>query len=423
MSMLAGNGLDRASQLNDDCFCVSVDRAKLEQAFERDEISFSNLMHERPHLYASVRVYVANAHLKFMAALVAAIERVVHRPQWEERVLSYAPPISLVKKKSAGVFLGYDFHLSVDGPKLIEINTNAGGGYLVTRMLEAQMGCEQPNGVQLPKVEGEADLETQFIQMFENEWRLEKGDAPLENIVIVDENPSAQFLSPEFELFRRLFLKHGYRANIAAPEELLCVNGQLSYKGQRVDLVYNRLTDFSLAGPNCAAIKEAYECGYVVLTPHPRAHALYADKRNLIALADSAWLESIGVAPSDIDLIQQGVPTTLLVTAQEADHFWSTRREWFFKPVAGYGSKGAYRGDKLTKRVFTEISQGGFVAQALVPPSERTLLINGEQRRLKVDLRNYVYQSHVQLVSARLYQGQTTNFRTTGGGFSAVFGV
>ena len=40
---------------------------------------------------------------------------------------------------------------------------------------------------------------------------------------------------------------------------------------------------------------------------------------------------------------------------------------------------------------------------------------------LKLDLRNYVYQGRVQLVAARLYQGQTTNFRTPGGGFAPVF--
>ena len=34
---------------------------------------------------------------------------------------------------------------------------------------------------------------------------------------------------------------------------------------------------------------------------------------------------------------------------------------------------------------------------------------------------SYVYDGAVQLVAARLYQGQTTNFRTAGGGFAPVF--
>jgi hypothetical protein len=46
--------------------------------------------------------------------------------------------------------------------------------------------------------------------------------------------------------------------------------------------------------------------------------------------------------------------------------------------------------------------------------------MGGELLELKADVRNYVYRGAVQLVAARLYQGQTTNFRTPGGGFAVV---
>jgi hypothetical protein len=92
----------------------------------------------------------------------------------------------------------------------------------------------------------------------------------------------------------------------------------------------------------------------------------------------------------------------------------------FFKPVAGYGAKAAYRGDKLTRRVWEEIKAGDFVAQALVPPSERLVDVDGVPTRLKLDVRAYTYRARVQLLAARTYQGQTTNFRTEGGGFSPV---
>jgi hypothetical protein len=36
-------------------------------------------------------------------------------------------------------------------------------------------------------------------------------------------------------------------------------------------------------------------------------------------------------------------------------------------------------------------------------------------------VRNYVYDGQVQSLAARLYQGQTTNFRTPGGGFAPVY--
>ena len=39
---------------------------------------------------------------------------------------------------------------------------------------------------------------------------------------------------------------------------------------------------------------------------------------------------------------------------------------------------------------------------------------------LKVDVRLYTYRGAVLLAVARLYQGQTTNFRTPGGGFAPL---
>jgi len=95
----------------------------------------------------------------------------------------------------------------------------------------------------------------------------------------------------------------------------------------------------------------------------------------------------------------------------------------FFKPAKGYGSKAAYRGDKLTRRVFGEILQGDYVAQALVQPSERQLEVENKIVDFKLDLRHYVYKGQTQLICARLYQGQTTNFRTPGGGFAQVMVV
>jgi arsenite-transporting ATPase len=158
----------------------------------------------------------------------------------------------------------------------------------------------------------------------------------------------------------------------------------------------------------------------VVLTPNPRAHALYADKRNLIALSNDALLASWGASDADRAIVRAAVPPTRLVEAQHAEQLWAQRRQLFFKPVAGYGSKATYRGDKLTKRVWSEILAGDFVAQALVAPSERQIKVDGVVTDLKFDLRAYTYAGQVQLLAARMYSGQTTNFRTEGGGFAPV---
>ncbi len=91
--------------------------------------------------------------------------------------------------------------------------------------------------------------------------------------------------------------------------------------------------------------------------------------------------------------------------------------------MAGYGSRAAYRGDKLTRRVWQDIVAGGYVAQAIVAPGERRVDRDDEARPLKFDLRAYAYDGAVQWLAARLYQGQTTNFRTPGGGFAPVYGT
>lgn len=49
--------------------------------------------------------------------------------------------------------------------------------------------------------------------------------------------------------------------------------------------------------------------------------------------------------------------------------------------------------------------------------------LDGTPERRKTDVRLYVYNGLVLLTAARLYQGQTTNFRTPGGGFAPVFAI
>ena len=56
-----------------------------------------------------------------------------------------------------------------------------------------------------------------------------------------------------------------------------------------------------------------------------------------------------------------------------------------------------------------------------MPFSARMISMDGRTESMKVDLRNYTYDGLVQLVTARLYKGQTTKFSTPGGGFAPVF--
>ena len=104
-------------------------------------------------------------------------------------------------------------------------------------------------------------------------------------------------------------------------------------------------------------------------------------------------------------------------------HLWEARKTLFFKPAGGHGSKAVYRGDKVTKGVWAEIIRGGYVAQEFAAPSERMIKLDGMPERRKTDVRLYTYDGQVLLTAARLYQGQTTNFRTPGGGFAPVLAI
>ena len=427
-TMAATNLLPEPSSLevlNRECFCISLDSSLLRQALESEigEPGLFELMQQRcPFLFATRPVFLSHEHTLRMAQLVRAVESVVALPAYRDAVLATAPAIARHDPGGAkGAFFGYDFHIAENSFGLIEINTNAGGAMLNGVLARAQRACCAAVDVFLPPSATAGAFEDEILAMFRAEWRLSRQDRPLRSIAIVDENPEQQYLYPEFLLFHKLFQRHGLQAVIAGPDQFSLRDDALWHGDLAIDLVYNRLTDFSLAEPASATLRKAYLAKAVVLTPHPQAHALYADKRNLALLSDAKRLQALGVPQATQDLLLAGIPHTELVEPAHAERLWRERRHLFFKPFAGFGGRAAYRGDKLTQRVWKEILAGGYVAQALVVPGGRVISNQQPVQTLKFDLRNYTYDGRVQWVAARLYQGQTTNFRTPGGGFAPVY--
>ncbi len=413
-----------AEAINRGCECRSLDPERLRRELEA-EPSLLGLAAEigrsRPHLFSATAVFVAPETLLAMADLIAAVESVLTLPAYQAMVLDRAPPIARVDHGPKSVFMGFDFHLCEAGPRLIEINTNAGGPLLNGALARAQRACcEQIQPFLRPTAALET-LDERWLDDFLAEWALQGRSGRPARVAIVDEHPAAQYLYPEFQLFRHLFHGAGIDAVICDPAELSFESGRLMQAGAPIDLVYNRLTDFYLQAPALLPLRTAYETGAIVLTPHPRAHALYADKRNLVILSDPSRLAQLGAPHPIIEHLVTGVPHTVEVAPERADALWTARRGLFFKPFAGFGSRATYRGDKLTQRAWREILAGGYVAQSLALPSERRVAAEGQTSDLKLDVRAYAYGGSIRLVAARLYQGQTTNFRTPGGGFAPVF--
>lgn len=384
-----------------------IDRGALDKMLLKQGSEFTAALSEtHRHLFAGVPVYITSTQLEQMQAVITAVEEAVSA---EKRAGGREKG-----PQCLGVCYGYDFHLNKDGAHLIEINTNAGGAFLNALLIASQRDKQLPG-----KVAADADLMQVFLTMFRKEWHLARGEAVLRSVAIVDEQPASQYLYPEFILAQAMFEQHGIDTHIVAPEQLQARDDGLYVGNHKIDMLYNRLTDFTLhAYPH---LLQAYQHDRVVMTPNPAHYQRYADKRNLVTLSDAAALQAIGATPTSIAALLHGLPQTKRVAAEQAEQWWAERKQWFFKPVNGYGSKGAYRGDKLTRRVFEEIMQSDYVAQRLAVPGECVVLgEDGEPQTLKYDVRCYVYEGHLQLLAARLYQGQTTNFRTVSGGFAMV---
>jgi hypothetical protein len=419
----AASGTRSISELlNQECFCITLDRDALCQALERevgDPEFCRTFIGPKTHLFSNVPVFLSEANVGEMLRIVHAVEAATRLPGYRDAVLSWAPEVARHDFGPVGVFMGYDFHLAAERPKLIEVNTNAGGAFLNALLARAQRACCAEIEVALgrPKTD---DFESAVMPMFQHEWELQNRQGVPRRIAIVDDRPAEQYLYPEFLLAQRFFQKKGYDAVIVDGNRLRYERGQLLAEGQPIDLVYNRLVDFSFSNSEHQDLRAAYLDDAVVVTPNPRVHALYADKRNLTLLSDQSALRSWGASPQMLaDL--GGVPHTVLVTSDNAQELWQARKSLFFKPAGGYGSKAVYRGDKVTKGVWADIIQVGYVAQRFAAPSERMIKLDGAPESRKTDVRLYVYNGKVLLTAARLYQGQTTNFRTPGGGFAPVF--
>ncbi len=414
-----------AQLMNSQCYCVSLDQTELRLALagELHSPELMALLEERcPSLFSSMPVFISPEHRARMAAIVAAIESVIAMPAYQARVLGAAPAIARHRQGQVrSVFFGYDFHLSGDQIGLIEINTNAGGAMLNALMARAHRACSISPAQLATAAASGPEFEQRIVDMFRAEWSLAGHARHLQSIAIVDLSPPEQYLYPEFILFQRLFERHGIRAVVTDPAGLAWRDGVLRHGDLAIDLVYNRLTDFMLEEPAHAHLRAAWLADGAVLTPHPHAHALYADKKNMALLSDPAVLAELGVAPQVQALLLSSVLRTSVVDVADADRLWSERKKLFFKPTAGYGGRAAYRGDKLTTRVWADIIAGGYVAQELMLPGARVAGSRDKPQTLKFDIRVYAYAGQAQWITARLYQGQTTNFRTPGGGFAPVY--
>ncbi len=352
---------------------------------------------------------------------IAALFRIAHLDAYQARVDAGADAVPRHRPPNHAVFMGYDFHLTTDGPRLIEVNTNAGGA-LLNGLHTASLCPPEPLACLCADLVPLDTMRDRLLRTFRAEFAAARPGASFTRVAIADDRPEQQFLRAEFALFRESFRGVGIAAEVCDVRALERRPGAgLSLRGEPVDLVYLRDTDWRLEDPRSAAIREAYLADEGVVTPSPREHHLLAHKARLELFSSASLLRELGATPAEIALLGDVVPETVPLDTLGIDTAWRTRRDWVFKPGASHASRAVYRGDKISRHKLDEIAAiGGFLAQRRIEPGALEVATLAGPRRMKFDVRAYAYRDEILLLGARVYEGQVTNFRTAGGGFSAI---
>lgn len=306
------------------------------------------------------------------------------------------PETARIRTSWPSVLMGFDYHLTPDGPKLIEINNNAGGLYIGDGRWMPQPDIDELNG----------SLEQRLVEMFHADWA---------TIAIMDEDVTGQFMYPEMLAYAKLFEQHGRGVVVVSPEELQLRADGLTFEGYRIDAIYNRHTDFYLDGEDVSHIRTAYERGQVVVNPHPRSYALIGDKSRMVDWWHPGLLESC-LSPESVALMRSVVPETRHLAEMDAEVAWRERKHFVFKPAARHGGKGVVLGRGVSRKRFESFDRGETIAQRLVPPS----IVEVEGQEMKLDIRLYMHGERLIAVAGRVWRGQVTNFREPGSGWVAL---
>lgn len=356
------------------------------------------------NLISLFAVELPSSVLKQAQDVVAALFSLRESKSYLDHYKSLIEEKGLKDPGNKSIMMSYDFHLDENqNLKLIEVNTNAAFqilGYEMYRM----------KGHPLPV----ADFSPLEMGANIREELSLQGKSPSQNlkIAIIDEAPSEQRLYVEFLVYNELYKSFGWDSRIMDYREL--------FQDFHPEFIYNRYTDFFLTAPTSHALREKFLNREVCLSPNPFEYLLLADKQRMIDWMQPNFLENLGMDSEQAALIRQTVPFSYDLKSELSEQIWAERKKLFFKPKNAFGSKLSYKGSSISNKAFQDILSQDMIAQEFVPAPEMTFETPEGPQKFKFDLRCYAYRGRLQLVLARIYQGQVTNLRTPYGGFATV---
>ncbi len=350
----------------------------------------------RMSLATKTPVLISNHDFRIMLRFARTIYALKKNSVYLKSMAANLPETARVNPENPSLLMGYDFHLTNDGPKLIEINNNAGGLF------------QEGSGwiPQYPNPEAHGTVQDRVARMIPEHWK---------HIAIMDESIMEQFMLPEMQAYAALFESHGKNVSLVSPEELLLKGDALYVGDAKVDAIYNRHTDFYLDTEAMQHIKRSFMRGQVELNPYPRSYALIGDKNRMVDWWRDGLLEAC-LKPDELEIIRNTVPETHLLAEYDKDKAWQSRKSWVFKPAASHGGKGVLLGKSISHKRFLDFTPESTVLQAFVAPSK--IEIDGAS--FKFDIRLYMHGSSLIAMAGRAWNGQVTNFKGEGSGWTAI---
>ena len=354
-----------------------------------------------PLMVSPFEIKVPIKDMNHIREFIDAILRLNHSP-----IYSKALGVSRVNDSP---IMGFDFYMTTDGPKLIEINTNPAALLLAMTLHEFK-------GLATSQV-SEPSLFQRLHQRFSQAMRGHH------LIVILDETPSQQHTYFEFQWFKALFEQWGWECLILAPEDLSSADDYtlLTPDGRAIAVIYNRYCDFLLESPVSQPLLKAFTAGKVQLLPSPVHYQLLSDKYRLTQWSSPEFLSALGVSDTDKAIIAKVIPPVTLISPDTVDEIWAMRKSLFFKPAQGYGSRGVYKGKSISRPTFNRLIEHPTIAQPYFNAPTYHGQYDGQDLEFKYDVRVYVVDGDIVLSAARLFKGQVTNLQTEYGGFAPVY--
>lgn len=303
---------------------------------------------------------------------------------------------------SRPLLLSYDVHPSPEGPVLIEVNTNAGG--VMTAIEAARVGNDCCADLQ------QGVLEARLLALFRRD--LLGADPEKTGIVaIVDDQLSAQPLLAEMRAIAGLIRPFAKAVGVVDAADLEYSDGRLRHAGQPIDRIYWRSTDFLLTDPIHASVRRAVLERSTILAPSPEAYAAIADKRRFVD-----WSAQPQLARDTSTGLSFRIAETRSMAERTTEGWWADRRDWVFKPVSGYASRGVYLGKSISRRKLEELPAADYLAQRYAPHP----VIDREGREWKYDVRFFADRGQIIGAAARVFHGQVVGLREPGSGFAPI---